>query len=215
MPDFPRRFFVSGTDTDVGKTFVSALCVAGLSALYWKPVQTGFPPDRDQDTVRRLTGFGGEHFFPETFCFKAPLSPHRAAEKEGRILRLEEFVLPDTGGRFLVVEGAGGVLVPLAPGLDMRDLIQHLNLPVLLVCRTGLGTLNHTGLSVEALKSRGISVFGLVAVGPSHPENLEDLPRFTGIPLLAHVPFADSVENMNMRDFFRACFTGWHGKTGI
>lgn len=206
MPDFPRCFFVSGTDTDVGKTFVSALCVAGLSAMYWKPVQTGFPPDRDRDTVQRLTGLGGEHFFPEAFCFKAPLSPQRAAEKEGCILKSEDFVLPDTGGRPLVVEGAGGVMVPLAPGLDMRDLMQHLDLPVLLVCRTGLGTLNHTGLSVEALKHRGISVFGLVAVGPFHRENLEDLPRFTGIPLLAHVPFVENPAHRDMRELFKTCF---------
>ncbi|MCW7754174.1 dethiobiotin synthase [Desulfobotulus sp. H1] len=206
MADLPRRFFISGTDTDIGKTFVSALCVAGLSAMYWKPVQTGFPPDRDRDTVQRLTGLGDGHFFPERFCFTEPLSPHRAAEKEGRFIRLSDFVLPDSGSRHLVVEGAGGVLVPLADDLYMTDLIRHLDLPVLLVCRTGLGTLNHTFLSVEALKNRGIPIAGIVANGPFHRDNLEDLTLMTGVPLLVHVPFVANLSEVDMAVLFRTCF---------
>ncbi|TWI71231.1 dethiobiotin synthetase [Desulfobotulus alkaliphilus] len=206
MANLPRRFFVSGTDTDIGKTFVSALCVAGLSAMYWKPVQTGFPPDRDRDTVQRLTGLGDDHFFPERFCFKEPISPHRAAEKEKSLIRLEDFVLPDSGDRHLVVEGAGGLLVPLADHLYMTDLIRHLDLPVLLVCRTGLGTLNHTFLSVEALKNRGIPIVGIVANGPLHRDNLEDLTRMTGVPLLAHVPFCDDMQKQDLKALFDSCF---------
>lgn len=208
----PKRFFVTGTDTDVGKTFVSAILARGLCAKYWKPVQTGPESAWDRKKVQKLTGLADSYFFPERFSFPDPVSPHAAAEDENISILLEDFILPEAGGdEFLLVEGAGGVLTPLSRSLSMADLIRHLNLPAILVTRTNLGTLNHTRMAVEALLNRGIELIGLVALGPDHPENLRDLPLFTGIPLLTHIPWLDDPEKADLMELFRR-FTWPDGK---
>lgn len=202
-PFFPKRFFVTGTDTDVGKTFVSAILVRGLCARYWKPVQTGSASSGDRKKVLEMAGFGEDFSFRERFFFPDPVSPHAAAEAMGVSIRPEDFVLPETGEAFLVVEGAGGVLTPLARDFFMADLIRSLDLPALLVTRTGLGTLNHTCMSVEVLRNRGIPVLGLVAVGKEHAQNLRDLPRLTQVPLLAHIPWLDKPEKADFLSLFQ------------
>lgn len=202
---FPKSFFVTGTDTDVGKTFVSAILVAGLSAMYWKPVQTGSASSGDRKRIRELTNLGEDRFFPERFFFPDPVSPHAAAEDAGISLKPDDFILPETEG-FLVVEGAGGVLTPIGRNFFMADLIRHFEIPALLVTRTGLGTLNHTCMAVEALKNRGVEVFGLVAVGKDHPKNLRDLPILTKIPLLAHVPWLENHEKIDPPVLFQRYF---------
>lgn len=192
--------FVTGTDTDVGKTMVSAWLVRSWGADYWKPVQSGCLSDSDTDSVRRLNP--SARFHAPACLLKAPLSPHEAAALEGRSVRLEDFHLPSTGN-LLVVEGAGGALVPLNDRDLMADLMACLGLPVLVVARSGLGTINHTLLTLEALRRRGLDVAGVVLNGPPNAANrqaiehhgqvavLGELPRLSGPDaLLEHPPIA-------------------------
>jgi dethiobiotin synthetase/malonyl-CoA O-methyltransferase len=178
------RVFVTGTDTDAGKTVVSAWLCLHSGADYWKPVQSGHPPDRDADTVARLSG---AHVHPERHLLRAPLSPHQAAELEGRRLELDDFRAPETS-RPLVMEGAGGVLVPLNDRATMLDLMVRLNAPVVVAARSGLGTINHTCLTLMALRSRHLPVLGVILTGVPNPANRAAIERFGGVCVLAEIP---------------------------
>ncbi len=156
------RVFVTGTDTDVGKTVVSAWLCRQFNLDYFKPVQAGVDPATDSERVGR---YADCHIHPESYRLRVPASPHYAAELEGRHLSLADIRLPDASR--LVVEGAGGVMVPLGAGYMMIDLITSLALPVLLVASTRLGTLNHTLLTLAALRSRRIRIMGVILNGES------------------------------------------------
>ncbi len=186
-----QQLIVCGTDTDVGKTVVSALLTLGLDAHYWKPVQCGLEDGGDRDRVGRMLGLTAaqieQRLLPEAYRFAAPVSPHWAAELEGEHLERERLDLPAVDGP-LVVETAGGLLVPLRRDLMQIDQIQRWGLPVVLVARSGLGTLNHTLLSVEALRSRQIPLLGLVLNGPPHADNPGTLRELSGAPLLGCLP---------------------------
>ncbi|MFM7315251.1 MAG: dethiobiotin synthase, partial [Cyanobium sp.] len=158
---------IAGTDTDVGKTVVSALVVQGLNAHYWKPVQSGLEGPTDSERVQALIELPEARQLPEAYRLTAPVSPHWAAERDGISLDLQRLNLPsaDSVPGPLVIETAGGLLVPLRRDRLQIEQIAHWGLPVLLVCRSGLGTLNHTLLSLEALRSRRIPVLGLVLNG--------------------------------------------------
>jgi dethiobiotin synthetase len=182
------RLVVCGTDTDVGKTVVSALLVQGLGARYWKPVQSGLDPSGgDSGTVEGLLRLPPERVVPEAYRLSLPASPHWAAERDGVRIDTERLALPPCDGA-LVVETAGGLLVPLRRDWLQIDQLALWQLPVLLVARSGLGTLNHTLLSVEALQRRGIPVLGLVLNGPLHPDNPRTLEALTGLPVLTELP---------------------------
>jgi dethiobiotin synthetase len=185
------RLVIAGTDTDVGKTIVSALVVQGLGAHYWKPVQSGLAEGSDSERVRELLDLPPERILPEAYRLQAPVSPHWAAERDGVTIDPAALALPAWAGP-LVVECAGGLLVPLrrdgGPGALQIDQIVRWGLPVLLVARSGLGTLNHTLLSLEALRQRAIPVLGLVLNGPLHPDNPRTLEAFGGVPVLAQLP---------------------------
>jgi dethiobiotin synthetase len=185
------RLVIAGTDTDVGKTIVSALVVQGLGASYWKPVQSGLADGGDSARVRELLGLPPERILPEAYRLQAPVSPHWAAERDGVAIDPAALHLPAVAGP-LVVECAGGLLVPLrregGPGALQIAQIARWGLPVLLVARSGLGTLNHTLLSLEALRQRAIPVLGLVLNGPLHPDNPRTLEAFGGVPVLAQLP---------------------------
>ena len=188
------QLVVCGTDTDVGKTLVSAWLVQGLGATYWKPVQCGLEGGGDREQVQRWLGLPAERLLPEAYRYRTPASPHWAAELEsgdpehpGPPLDPERLALPAVTGP-LVVETAGGLLVPLRLDLLQIDQVRRWGLPVLLVARSGLGTLNHTLLSVEALRHRGIPLLGLVLNGPFHANNTATLERLTGAPVLACLP---------------------------
>ena len=184
----PLRLVVCGTDTDVGKTVVSALLVQGLQATYWKPVQSGLEGGGDRQRVIDLLQLPEHRWIPETYAFQAAVSPHWAAELEDRVLEPERLQLPPSRTTPLVVETAGGLHVPLTRTWRQIDQLQRWNLPVVLVCRSGLGTLNHTLLSLEALASRGIPVLGLILNGPLHADNPRTLEEFGGVPMLAELP---------------------------
>lgn len=181
------QLVVCGTDTDVGKTVVSALLVQGLQASYWKPVQSGLEGGGDRNRVRQLLDLNEERMLPEAYAFSQPVSPHWASELDGTALDPRSLALPDHPGP-LVVETAGGLLVPLTRNWLQIDQLQVWNLPIVLVARSGLGTLNHTLLSLEALKKRQINVLGLILNGPLHADNPRTLEQFGGVPVLAELP---------------------------
>lgn len=181
--------FVTGTDTDVGKTVASAALVRALDGAYWKPVQSGTDdlPGGDAGTVTTLAGLPPDRILPTRHSFAAPLSPDQAAALEGRSMALEDFALPACD-RPLVVEGAGGALVPLTDTALMTDLMARLGLPVVVVARTGLGTINHTLLTLEALRARSLSVAGVVLVGPPLPRNRAAIECFGAVRILGELP---------------------------
>ena len=187
------RLVICGTDTDVGKTVVSALLVQGLGAHYWKPVQSGLEGGGDSGRVRDLLQLSEERLLPEAYRLQAPVSPHWAAERMGLTIDPERLALPDAQRcpGPLVVETAGGLLVPLRRDWLQIEQLERWGLPVLLVARSGLGTLNHTLLSLEALRRRGLEVLGLVLNGPLHPDNPRTLEALGGVPVLAELPPLD------------------------
>ena len=180
-----RGVFVTGTDTDVGKTMVSAWLVTSWGADYWKPVQSGCLQDSDTDTVRRVNPQAVFH--PPAYLLKAPLSPHEAAALEGETIRLEGFRLPDTSN-LLVVEGAGGALVPFNGQEMMTDLMVRLGLPVVVVARSGLGTINHSLLTIEALRSRGLTVAGIILNGPPNAANRQAIEHYGKVAVIGELP---------------------------
>ena len=187
------RLVICGTDTDVGKTVVSALVVQGLGARYWKPVQSGIDDGGDSGRVQRLLNLPPERMLSEAYRLQAPVSPHWSAELDGVLIDPERLALPP-GDDPLVVETAGGLLVPLRRDWLQIQQLERWQLPVLLVARSGLGTLNHTLLSLEALRRRGLAVLGLVLNGPPHADNPRTLEQLGGVPVLLELPPLDPLD---------------------
>jgi len=205
--DFPARFFVAGTDTGIGKTLVSAILMAGQRAAYWKPVQSGLEDLTDTDWVRQVTGFPDHLFVPETYRLHRPLSPHASAAFDGVSIALSAFHLPaqETFPR-LIVEGAGGVMVPLNETHCMADLMKYLDLPVLLVARSSLGTINHTLLSLEKLERSGLEVFGVVMNGPKNQLNKQAIEIYGGIPVVAEVEPLPVIDRKSLTEAYGQYF---------
>jgi dethiobiotin synthase len=180
--------FVTGTDTGVGKTVAAACLARAWRAGYWKPVQTGTATaDDDTATVIALAGVSAEHVYAPAYAFRAPLSPHAAAELEGVTITMDAITLPQTAHP-LVVEGAGGLFVPLNDRDLMIDLMARLALPILLVARSTLGTINHTLLSLSALRSRGLPIAGVILNGPPNAGNRAAIERFGRVRIVAELP---------------------------
>ncbi|MEA5416154.1 dethiobiotin synthase [Synechococcus sp. BA-132 BA5] len=198
----PLQLVVCGTDTDVGKTVVSALLVQGLGAQYWKPIQSGLEEGGDSGRVQRLLELPAERLWPEAYRLTAPVSPHWAAERDGLSIDPARLALPAWDGP-LVVETAGGLLVPLRRNWLQIEQIAVWGLPVLLVARSGLGTLNHTLLSLEALSRRSIPVLGLVLNGDPHPDNPRTLAALGGVPVLAELPHFDPLDREGLERQWR------------
>jgi dethiobiotin synthetase len=198
------RLVVCGTDTDVGKTVVSALLVEGLEARYWKPVQSGVEGGGDRDRVAALLDLPAERIVPEAYRLAAPVSPHWAAEREGVAIDPARLALPPGDGP-LVVECAGGLLVPLRRDWLQIEQIARWGLPVVLVARSGLGTLNHTLLSLEALARRRIPVLGLVLNGEPHPDNPRTLAELGGVPVLAELAPIEPLDRTGLRRQWLRC----------
>jgi len=202
----PESFFITGTDTGVGKTVVSALLCVGLNAVYWKPVQTGTHEGTDTETVMRLAQLPRHRTLPETYRFKPPVSPHLAAQWAGARIGLRKIKMPATVQGSLIAEGAGGVLVPLNRTQLMTDLMQHLNLPVLLVARTSLGTINHTLLSLAALRAARLDIRAVVMVGKPNHDNKAAIERYGQIPVAGTVPMLKKINRATLSAIFRRTF---------
>ncbi len=203
----PERFFVTGTDTGVGKTVVSALLCAALDAYYWKPIQTGTREGTDSRTVARLAQIPRAKILPETYRFAPPVSPHLAARKAGVQIDLATIRMPEIGVREnLIVEGAGGALVPINETQLMTDLMKHLGLPVLLVTRTTLGTINHTLLSLAALRKARLNVRGVIMAGKPNADNRQAIEHYGKIKVVGAVPLLKKIDRAALLNAFHENF---------
>lgn len=187
-----QGYFITGTDTDAGKTIACVWAMLHLDADYWKPTQSGLESPTDMDVVKQITQFGEERFHPEAYRLTQPLSPHEAARRDGIEINMADFQLPETT-RPLIVEGAGGLMVPLNKDNLVIDLIKQLGLPAILVCRSGLGTINHTLLSLEALRARNIPVEGIIMSGKKSPHNRQALEEYGKVPIIAEIDYLEKI----------------------
>jgi dethiobiotin synthetase len=178
---------VTGTDTDVGKTVFAAGLTAALGAIYWKPVQAGLESGTDSETVARLGRIPPERILPEAWRLRTPASPHLAAEIDGVTIDPEALNPPQVEGP-LVIEGAGGLFVPLTRETLTIDVFARWRLPVVLVARTALGTINHTLLSLSALKARDIPVVGVAFLGEENADSIRAIATFSGAKVLGRLP---------------------------
>jgi len=175
-----KRFFITGIGTDVGKTLASAILVEALNADYWKPIQAGDLNNTDTMKVQSLISNTKSKFHPETYQLTKQMSPHAASEADGIKINIDTFALPITTNS-LVIEGAGGLMVPLNDKFLVIDLIQQLKAEVILVSCNYLGSINHTLLTVEALKSRNIPIAGIIFNKRSSKSSEEYILTYTGL----------------------------------
>ena len=182
-----KKYFVTGIDTEIGKTVISAILTEALQADYWKPIQSGDLDNSDSHKIERLISNTKTHIYPEAYRLKTPASPHYAAELDNITIDLEDIKLPKTDNH-LVVEGAGGLMVPLNRKDLMIDLIAKLRLPVILVSKNYLGSINHTLLSIEMLRSRNIALKGIIFNGKKTPSTEEIILYYANdVPCLGNV----------------------------
>jgi dethiobiotin synthase len=192
-----RGYFVTGTDTGVGKTVVSAALMHRLRTTgpvrYWKPVQTGIETDDDTAMVIRLGSCAADEAWPRGVRLERPLSPHLAAQLAGARIDVASVarLLPEPGAARWIVEGAGGALVPLNESEMMTDLMIRLALPVIVVSRSTLGTINHALLTIEALRRRGLVVAGVVMVGPPNEDNRLAIARYGEVEVIGEMPWLE------------------------
>ena len=192
------RFVVSGTDTDVGKTVFCAGLAAMLGARYWKPVQAGFPTD--SQTVAALAGV---ETLPETYCLKLAASPHQAAENEGITIDPDRLVPPDGP---LVIEGAGGLMVPLTRQTLFLDVFARWQIPLILCARTRLGTINHTLLSIAAIRARSIPLHGVAFIGEANDESEQIIVEMGGVKRLGRLPVIEPLTPGRLAAVFAKTF---------
>lgn len=181
-----NQFFVTGIGTEIGKTIASAVLTEALEADYWKPIQSGDLDNTDSMKIKRWISNPHTCIHPERYRLNQPLSPHASAALDGVEIKVSDFELPKTD-RPLIVEGAGGLLVPLSLQETMLDLIEHLQLPVILVVRHYLGSINHTLLSLEVLRVRGIELVGIVYNGVENVASERAIETLGGVKVLGRV----------------------------
>jgi len=200
-----QQYIIAGIGTEIGKTFISSILTEYLQADYWKPVQAGALDFTDSDTVKSLISNGKTVFHPETYRLTEPMSPHAAAAIDGVTIELSKFELPQTNNH-LIVELAGGLMVPLNEQETNLDLIKKLGLPVILVSRNYLGSINHTLLSAEILKLNNIPVKGLIFNGEQNKYSEDFILNYTKLECLARVNFEENI-NKNVVNKWAECFS--------
>jgi dethiobiotin synthetase len=201
-----NAYIVTGTDTGIGKTTVAAMLVLALDAVYWKPIQSGTGEVTDRQRVQALTQLPDDRFLPERYVLSQPLSPHRAAEIDGVEIESEALAPPAHHTRTLVIEGAGGLMVPVTRNKLQIDLFAGWDLPIILCARTALGTINHTLLSIEALRSRKMKLHGFIFVGDDNPDNMRTIADFSGGRTLGHVPWLGRIDRSALLNVFARGF---------
>ncbi len=192
-------YFISAIDTDVGKTIVSAILVEALKADYWKPIQAGNLEDSDTMTVQSLISNSTSQFYSETYRLNTPASPHYAAEIDGLQLEAHSIQLPKTSNQ-LIVEGAGGLFVPINDKALLIDLMQDLNIPVILVIKNYLGSINHSLSSIYALQQKNIPIKGLIFNGPSVASSEDYILQYSKLPLIAKIPELSAISKQTIRE---------------
>ncbi len=204
-----HKFIITGTDTGIGKTVFAATLMAAFhdnkhTAQYWKPVQSGIE-DIDTKRVQHLTDLPDTYFLPEKYILSEPLSPHRAAELDNTYIDIDTLDIPKTDTP-LIIEGAGGLMVPLTRHTLYIDMFELWDIPTILCTRTGLGTLNHTLLSIEALQKRGIPIHGIVFIGDENTDNKRTVEDFTNIKILGRLPYINTLNSNTLLDSFKSNF---------
>jgi dethiobiotin synthetase len=203
-----QAIVITGTDTDVGKTVFAAGLVALLDGYYWKPVQAGLEGETDADIVQRLSGLAPDRVLPEVYRLTTAASPHLAAERDGVNIDIDSLATVPifTRGRAVVIEGAGGLLVPLSRRHLQIELFARWRAPVVLVASTRLGTINHSLLSIEALKRRQIPLRGIAFVGDENADSERTIAEMGGVLRLGRLPIIDPLNKETLRDTFAANF---------
>jgi len=196
---------ITGTDTGVGKTVFAAGLVGALEGYYWKPVQAGLEENSDSQTVAELAGVPSSQILAEAYRLSTPCSPHGAAEIDGVAIDPARLKLPAVPGP-LIVEGAGGALVPLTPGWLHADQFAAWGQPVIIVARTALGTINHSLLTIEALRSRAVPIHGVAFVGEPHQDSEAIISRIGGVKTLGRLPHLPRLDPGSLRSAFIANF---------
>ena len=194
-----KKFIVTGIGTDIGKTVVSSILAEALKATYWKPVQAGDLDNSDSIKIKKWCSESVQ-VLPEAFRLSQPLSPHSAAEIDHLKITANELVLPQVDGNF-ILEGAGGIMVPFnQEGLLFVDLIPIWNIPVILVSRHYLGSINHTLLTAEILQNRGIKIEGVIFVGDENKSTESIILSKTKLKLIARIPIAEEITSEFIKD---------------
>jgi len=194
-----KPLFVTGIGTGIGKTLISAILVEKLKADYWKPIQSGDLDQSDTMKVQQLVSNTKSIFHPEAYQLTQPYSPHKSADLDGITIEEAKIKMPATDN-ILLIEGAGGLMVPLNDHYLMIDLIVQLNSEVVLVSQNYLGSINHTLLSAEALKQRNIPVKGIIFNGETNPSTEDYILTYTGLKLLGRIPAFESITVQTVTD---------------
>ncbi len=200
------RFIISGTDTGIGKTVFSAALASALDAYYWKPIQSGLEDETDSETVKRLGNLQPERVIPEAWKLHTPVSPHLAARLDNTIIQPELLIPPQTSSP-LIIEGCGGLMVPLTNDFLLADLFARWQIPVILCARTSLGTINHTLLSLEALRIRSIPVYGVVFIGPEQIDTQNIIVKLGKTRMLGRLPWLDLLTPDHLQQMFLQQFS--------
>ncbi|OJJ16952.1 dethiobiotin synthase [marine bacterium AO1-C] len=185
-----HQYIIAGIDTEIGKTVISAIVTEALQADYWKPVQSGDLHHTDTDKIKALVTNTQSKFHPEGYRLKTPMSPHASADIDGVTIEAEKLTLPQTSNN-LVVELAGGLMVPLTKDLLMVHMLKQWNLPVILVSKYYLGSINHTLLSVEVLKAHNIPIKGIIFNGEINPTSKEAILAYSKLPVIGEIPWIE------------------------
>ncbi|MCP3380395.1 dethiobiotin synthase [Bradyrhizobium sp. CCGUVB4N] len=200
------RIVVTGTDTGIGKTVFSAGLANLLGANYWKPIQAGLDGETDTETVARLGGLSADRILPERYRLQTPASPHYSAAVDGVRVAAESLDVPDTGQQPLVIEGAGGLMVPLTGDTLYIDVFERWRLPVVLCASTELGTINHSLLSIEALRKRDIPILGMAFIGETNAETQTVIREMGRVRWLGRLPWLSPLTVDTLQATFRTSF---------
>ncbi|WP_192357180.1 dethiobiotin synthase [Mesorhizobium mediterraneum] len=200
-----KRIVITGTDTGIGKTVFSAGLAGLLDGFYWKPVQSGLDGETDSEVVARLAGLPPGRVLPEAYRLQSPLSPHRSAEIDGISIETADLsfpVLPTP----LVIEGAGGLMVPLNRETRFIDIFREWQLPVILCALTALGTINHALLSIEALRARSIPIMGVAFIGDEMADSQRTIAELGNVAVLGRLPHLEPLTPKALREAMIANF---------
>ena len=195
-----HQYIIAGIGTEIGKTFISSILTESLQADYWKPIQSGALDFTDTDTVRNLISNSKTIFHPETYRLNQPMSPHAAAAIDGIEIELSKFEIPQTDNH-LIIELAGGIMVPLNNRETNLDLIKKLNIPVILVSKNYLGSINHTLLSAEILKLSNIPVKGLIFNGEQNKYSEDFILNYTKLDFLGRIDFEEIINKEVVKNY--------------
>lgn len=202
------NYFVTAIHTDSGKTLVSAILTHALQADYWKPIQSG-DEVRDTDVVRGLVDNNHCLFHDEAFLFKAPIAPHAAAKLEGKVIDIDKILLPDSDNDNLIIEGAGGILVPLNDTHFVIDLVSKCDAELILVSNIYLGSINHTLLTINEIKRRNIKVKGIIFNGPENKDTEEFILKYSGYKCLLRIHPEKEINQEIVTKYAIKLFENW------